>query len=179
MSASEQSNIAIISATTFLHVSNLSGSSKFQLCLYSLNIQANSAKLVETFNLSNVLSEYHKFTNIFSKTKAEILTSHYSYNLQINLKEGAQSLVGLIYFLSAFKQEALKKFIEENLNMDLIQPTFSLYSTLVLFIKKKDGLLCLCADFCSLNYISKKIAIHFHLSLIYSTHFGKLKCIQR
>ena len=40
--------------------------------------------------------------------------------------------------------------------MSFIQPTSSLYSILALFIKKKDGLLCLCIDFCSLNYISKK-----------------------
>ena len=40
--------------------------------------------------------------------------------------------------------------------MGFIQPTSSLHDVLVLFIKKKDGSLCLCVDFCSLNYISKK-----------------------
>jgi len=33
----------------------------------------------------------------------------YCYNLKINLEEGTQLPVGTIYFLSAFKQEALKK----------------------------------------------------------------------
>jgi len=120
MSSSEQPSIAIISTAVFLCTSKLLGSSKFQLCLCSLNIQANSIQLVETSNLSNIPSKYHKFANVFSKAKAEFLTPHYSYNLKINLEEGAQSSVGLIYSLSASKQEALKKFIEENLNMSFI-----------------------------------------------------------
>jgi len=90
MSNSEQSNIVIIGATVFLCTSKLLGSSNFELCLYSPDIQASSAKLTEAPDLSNVPSEYYKFANVFSKTKAETLASHYSYNLQINLKEGAQ-----------------------------------------------------------------------------------------
>jgi len=121
-----------------------------------LDIQANSAKLTKASDLSNIPSEYHKFTNVFSKTKAEVLTSHYFYNLQINLGEDAQPLVSLIYSLSASEQETLKEFIEENLNTDFIQPISSLHGVLVLFVRKKDGLLCICVNFCSLNHISKK-----------------------
>ncbi len=85
-----------------------------------MDIQANSAKLAETPDLSNILSKYYEFADIFSKTKAEVLSPHCPYNLKINLKEGAQPLVGPIYSLSASEQEALKKFIEENLNMGFI-----------------------------------------------------------
>jgi len=85
-----------------------------------LDIQANSAKFAETPDLSNVYSEYHKFADIFSKTKAETLPPHHPYDLKINLEEGAQPLVGSIYSLSASEQEALKEFIEENLNMGFI-----------------------------------------------------------
>jgi len=121
-----------------------------------LDIQANSTKLAEAPDLSNVSSKYHEFTNIFSKTKAEVLTPHYSYNLKINLEEGAQPPIGPIYSLSASEQEALKEFIEENLNMGFIQPTSFLHGAPVLFVKKKDGLLHLCIDFCGFNHISKK-----------------------
>jgi len=89
-------------------------------CLRSLDIQTNSAKLAETPDLSNVPSEYHEFANVFSKTKAETLPSHHPYNLKINLEEGAQPPVGPIYSLSASKQETLKEFIKENLNMGFI-----------------------------------------------------------
>ena len=156
ISNSEWSNITIISAAAFLHVSKLLDFYNFKLCLCFLDIQANSAKLAETPDLSNILSKYYEFADIFSKTKAEVLSPHCPYNLKINLKEGAQPLVGPIYSLSASEQEALKKFIEENLNMGFIWPTSSPHSTPVLFVKKKDGSLHLCVDFHRLNCISKK-----------------------
>ena len=120
MSNSGQSNIAIIGAAAFLHASKLPGSHNFELCLCSLDIQANSAKLAETPDLSNVPSEYHEFANVFSKTKAEVLSPHRPYDLKINLEESAQPLVSPIYSLSTLEQEALKEFIEDNLNMGFI-----------------------------------------------------------
>jgi len=130
-----------------LHTSKLLGFHNFKLYLRSSDIQANSAKLAETPDLSNVPSEYHEFANVFSKTKAETLSAHRPYDLKINLEEGAQPPVGPIYSLSVSEQEALKEFIEENLNTGFIRPTSSPHSTLVLFIKKKDSSLCLCVDF--------------------------------
>jgi len=69
----------------------LPSSSNFELCLHSSDIQANFAKLAEVPNLSNILSEYYKFANVFSKTKAEVLTYH-PYDLQINLEEDNQAM---------------------------------------------------------------------------------------
>ena len=89
MSNSKQPNITIISAVAFLCTSKLLGSHNLELCLCSSDIQANSTKLTETSNLSNVPSEYYEFANIFSKTKAEVLAPHHSYDLKINLKKGA------------------------------------------------------------------------------------------
>ena len=85
-----------------------------------MDIQANSAKLAETSDLSNILSEYHKFADVFSKTKAEVLALHHPYDLKINLEEGAQPPIGPIYSLLASEQETLKEFIETNLNMGFI-----------------------------------------------------------
>ena len=88
-SNSKRPNIAIISAVAFLYTLKLPGSHNFELYLCSSNIQTNSAKLAEAPNLSNVSSEYYEFTNIFSKTKAKVLTPYRSYDLKINLEEGA------------------------------------------------------------------------------------------
>ena len=120
VSNSRQPNIAIIGAAAFLYVSKLPGSHNFELCLHSSDIQANSTKLAETPDLFNVPSEYHKFADVFSKTKAEVLPPYHPYDLKINLEEGAQPLVGPIYSLSASEQETLKEFIEENLNTGFI-----------------------------------------------------------
>jgi len=120
MSNSRQSNIAIIGAAAFLHASKLPGFHNFKLCLCSSDIQANSTKLAEAPDLSNVPSKYHEFADILNKTKAEVLDPHCSYDLKINLEEGAQPLVGPIYSLSPSEQETFKKFIEENLNTSFI-----------------------------------------------------------
>jgi len=120
VSNSGQPNIAIIGAAAFLHTSKLPGSHNFELCLCSSDIQANSEKLAETPDLSNVPSKYHEFADVFSKTKAETLPLHRPYDLKINLKEGAQPPVGPIYSLSVSEQKALKEFIKENLNIDFI-----------------------------------------------------------
>ena len=139
-----------------MHISKLLGSNNFELRLYSLNIQVNFTKLAEAPDLSNVPSKYHKFANIFSKTKAEVPAPHQPYDFKINLEEDAQPPVGPIYSLSASEQEALKEFIEKNLNTAFIQLTSFPHSAPVLFIKKKDGSLHLCIDFYRLNHISKR-----------------------
>jgi len=72
-----------------LHILKLLGFYNFKLCLCSSDIQTNSAKFAEAPNFSNVPSKYHEFADIFSKTKAEVLTSHYPYDLKINLEEDA------------------------------------------------------------------------------------------
>jgi len=72
MSNFKQPNITIISVAAFLHASKLPDSSNFELCLCSLDIQANSTKLAEASDLSNIPSKYHEFADVFSKTKAEV-----------------------------------------------------------------------------------------------------------
>jgi len=49
--------------------------------------------------------------------------------------------------------------------MSFIQLTSSLYSALVLFVKKKDSLLCLYVNFHNLNCISKK---YYYILLLIS-----------
>jgi len=89
MSNSKQSNITIIGVVAFLCILKLLGSSNFELCFHFSDIQANFTKLAEAPDLSNVSSEYHKFANVFNKTKAEVLASHHPYDFKINLEEDA------------------------------------------------------------------------------------------
>jgi len=144
-----------------------------------LDIQANSAKLAETSDLSNIPSKYHKFTDVLSKTKAETLPPHHPYDLKINLEEGAQPLVGPIYSLLASEQESLKEFMEENLNMGFIQPISSLHSAPVLFIKKKMVHCTFVLTSAVLTISPKRIVIHSHSSPVYWTHLTKLGSTQR
>jgi len=111
-------------------------------------------------DLFNIPSEYYKFANILSQFKTKILTPHYLYNLKINLEEGIQPLVGTIYSILISKQEILKKFIEENFNIDFIWPTSFLHSALILFFKKKDR-----------SVLSRSLTVDFIFYFLFSLYF--------
>jgi len=127
-------------------------------------VQAKSTAISEKINLSSIPEEYHEYTDVFSKSKAETLTPYHPYDLWIDLEKDSHSLVETIYSLSKFEQETLKEFIDENLTNRFIRSTSSPHGALVLFVKKKDGSLRLCVDFCGLNRITKKD--QYPLSLI-------------
>jgi len=132
-----------------------SGLKTFSLQFRS-TIQAKSTTISEKIDLSAILEEYHEYANVFSKSKAETLAPHYSYDLRIDLEKDSQPPVGTIYSLSQFEQETLKQFIDENLTNGFICSTSSPHRAPVLFVKKKDGSLRLCIDFRGLNKITKK-----------------------
>ncbi len=93
-----------------------------------------------------------------------MLAPHWPYDLKINLEEGAKPFHGLIYLLSPPELTAFRKFLEENVQNGFIRPSKSPWGSLVLFIKKKDGSLHLCIDFCTLNRVTEKD--HYPLPLI-------------
>ena len=126
-------------------------STTFHLVLYLTNLSKRTMN--NTVNLSTVPTEYHKFADVFNKTKAKTLASYHPYNLQIKLENREKLSVRTIYLSTTTKQEVLKKFISENLNTRFIYPTFSSYRASILFIKKKDSSLYLYVDFQELNYI--------------------------
>src|SRR6266446_74240 len=106
--------------------------------------------------LSGVPQEYHEFCNVFSGEKANALAPHRPYDLKINLEEGMKPFHGLIYLLLPPELTALREFLEENVQNGFICPSKSPWGSPVLFIKKKDGSLCLCIDFHALNRVTEK-----------------------
>src|SRR5258706_287934 len=114
--------------------------------------------------LSRVPQEYHEFCDVFSGEKANALAPHQPYNLKINLEEGAKPFHRPIYSLSPPELTALREFLEENVRNGFICPSKSLWGSPVLFVKKKDGSLCLCVDFRALNRVTEKD--HYPLPLI-------------
>jgi len=133
----------------------LSGSKTFSL-QFHFTIQAKSTTISEKIDLSAIPEEYHEYADVFSKSKAETLAPHHPYDLRIDLEKDSHPPVGTIYSLSKFEQEALKEFIDENLTNGFIRSMSSPHGAPVLFVKKKDGSLRLCVDFCGLNKITKK-----------------------
>ena len=106
--------------------------------------------------MSSAPEEYHEYTDVFSKDRADTLPEHRSYDLKINLEEGAKPPLSRMYSLSQTEVQALHEFLNENLCIGFIYPSKAGHSVSILFIKKKDSSLCLCVDFHSLNRITKK-----------------------
>jgi len=79
-------HIAIISVPALLWASQLSGSKIFAI-QFSSTVQAKSTTISEKFDLFSIPAEYHKYTDVFSKSKAETLAPHCPYDLRIDLEK--------------------------------------------------------------------------------------------
>ncbi|MBW0499944.1 hypothetical protein O181_039659, partial [Austropuccinia psidii MF-1] len=98
---------------------------------------------------------YHQYLDVFSKVKAEKLPLHCACDHHIEL-EGHLPPVGVIYSLSNQESEILRAYISENLEKGFIRPSSFSTGAPVLFVKKKDGGLCLCVDYHKLNDFTRK-----------------------
>ena len=134
------------------------GTESFQIHISDPNsASGQSAQKSDTLvDLSLAPSEYHDYADVFSKSKADTLPPHRPYDPKINLKEGTSLPLGPIYSLSPAELAALCEFIDEHLKSGFIHPTNSPYRAPILFVKKKNGQLQLCVNFCGLNQITKK-----------------------
>ncbi|MBW0473818.1 hypothetical protein O181_013533 [Austropuccinia psidii MF-1] len=102
-----------------------------------------------------VPSVYHQYLDVFSKVKVEKLPPQHTCDHNIEL-EGCIPPVGVIYSLSNPESNTLRANISENVEKVYIQPRSSSTGAPVLFVKKKDGGLHLCVNFCKLNAVTRK-----------------------
>ncbi|MBW0554343.1 hypothetical protein O181_094058 [Austropuccinia psidii MF-1] len=105
--------------------------------------------------LKVVPPSYHQYLDVFSKVKAEKLQPHRTCDHHIKL-EGLLPPIGVIYALSKQDSEILRAYISENVEKGFISPSYSSEGAPALFVKKKDGGLCLCVDYCKLNAVTRK-----------------------
>ncbi len=123
-----------------------------QTCLCSMPV-----KRVSKNSLKDPLpSKYQDLAEAFSKVKASHLPPHRASDCSIDLLPGSQPPKGRIYPLSQPEAEAMKSYIEEELAKGFIRPSTSPASAGFFFVKKKDGRLCACIDYRSLNDITSK-----------------------
>ncbi|MBW0553073.1 hypothetical protein O181_092788 [Austropuccinia psidii MF-1] len=105
--------------------------------------------------LKVVPAAYHQYLDVFSKVKAEKLPPHHACDHHIEL-EGLLPPVGVIYSLSNQESKKLWAYISENVEKGFIRPSSSSTEAPVLFVKKRDGGLHLCVDYCKLNAATRK-----------------------
>lgn len=158
-SAQSNPHISFINAATYQHACKLEGSQVFQLSLSDPRLSGNAAKAKSELpiDLSSIPEDYHEFTDVFNKGKADSLPPHRpSVDLKINIENGAPPPPSQMYSLSNTELEALQTFIEEHVRIGFICPSNSHHGAPILFVHKKDGSLCLCIDYRGLNKITKK-----------------------
>src|SRR5258707_12305054 len=93
-----------------------------------------------------VLAQYHDFRDVFSKEAFDELLLRKAWDHAIDLTPGTELPHSQTFPLSPAEQKELDNFLQENLANGHIHPSKSPMEAPVLFIKKKDGLLCLIQD---------------------------------
>jgi hypothetical protein len=124
----------------------------FSLSLYEINRALAKNHAEDDDDLQKIVPpEYHDYLPLFKEAIANKLPSHRPYDHKIPLREGFVPPFGPRYPLSREELEALKTWLEENLEKGFIRRSSSPAVSPILFVKKVDGSLWLCVDYRGLN----------------------------
>jgi len=111
-------------------------------------------------NLENIKvklsSKYQNFLDIFDRAQADKLSSHRSYDHKIELTSDATLFRCRAYWMSLYKLQKVKKYLNENLFKEFIISSKASYFSFVLFILKANEDLRFCVDYRKLNAIIKR-----------------------
>ena len=130
--------VSFIGAGTFAHVLKRHKLRSHALSIHEVNLAINQFHSKEEWR-SMVPVEYHELIDLFSEKAVEKLPPHRPYDHTISVVEGKSPPYGPLYGMSRAELEALKKYLEENLNKNFIRHSSSPAGAPVLFVKKADG----------------------------------------
>ena len=74
-------------------------------------------------DILDVPEDYHNFSNVFSKAKADMLAPHQPYDLKITLEDGKEPPQPPIYPLLTSELKTLWEFLDEHLTIGFIRPS--------------------------------------------------------
>jgi len=104
-----------------------------------------------------VPQEYHQLLDVFEKGEKMTVPPHRpGIDLEIDLEDGKTVPVTKIYALSYDQLEELHLYIKQNQNRRWIRRVKSGRASPIMFVKKMDGKLRLCADYRALHEITKE-----------------------
>ena len=120
----------------------------------SLDAEDNPANQAEV--RQKLPRAYQAFQDVFSEAASNQLPPQRSYDHRIELETGLTLTHGPLYSQTTAELQAMKKYLEENLDKGFIAPSQAPFSSPVLFIKKPNRQLRFCIDFRKLNLIIRK-----------------------
>ena len=106
--------------------------------------------------LTKLLSEYYEFASLFFWEKSDKLPSHCSYDHIISLISDKELPKEPLYNMSHDELQVLQKYLKDHLSKGFIHISSSLTAFSVIFVKKPEGELCLCVNYCDLNNLTVK-----------------------
>ncbi len=101
-------------------------------------------------------SKYQNFLDVFDRAQADKLSSHRLYDHKIELTSDVTSSHCRAYWMSLYKLQKVKKYLNENLFKEFIISSKASYFSLVLFALKANKDLWFCIDYQKLNAIIKR-----------------------
>jgi len=129
----------------------------------ALSLVENFAKLNEMISVMSLnelkkklLIVYHDFLNVFDKEKTTQLLLHWSYDHKIELEDESQSSRSQLYFLSSYKLQKIKEYLEKNLKKKFITLSKASFASSILFVEKKDNSFRFCINYWKLNALIKR-----------------------
>jgi hypothetical protein len=159
-----------IAAASFNILSRQKDVKIFAVFMKNLKIQLRKQESNTMTDSKSVMSfEYHDFLNVFSKKKADILSSHRKHDHRIELEKEHESGhdYASLYNLSEGELQLVKKYLKEHLDKSFIESSTASYVSSILFAKKSEDELRFCVDYRKLNAIIKKN--RYSISLIAET----------
>ncbi len=104
-----------------------------------------------TQNLEDIkvklLLKYQDFLDVFNRAQIDKILSHHSYDHKIKLTSDVTSSCCRAYWISFYKLQKVKKYLNKNLFKEFIIFSKASYFSLVLFILKANEDLRFCVDY--------------------------------
>lgn len=120
-----------------------------------LNMSVDNIKKKKLI-ITELLTKYLDFQNIFSKIEANKLPKYNEHDMPINFENEKILFIYPVYDMSKLKRQAMHKYIDKMLTKNFVILFKSLVKVSIIFTKKKNGGLCFCIDYCNINIIIKK-----------------------
>ncbi len=100
--------------------------------------------------------KYQNFLDVFDRAQVDKLSSHHSYDHKIKLTNDVTSFKCWAYWISLYKLQKIKKYLNENLSKSFITFSKISYFSLVLFALKINDDFRFCINYQKLNVIIKR-----------------------
>ncbi len=91
--------------------------------------------------------KYQNFLDVFDWVQADKLSSHHLYNHKIKLTSDATSSYYQAYWMSFYKLQKVKKYLNENFFKEFIIFSKASYFSLILFTLKANEDLWFCVNY--------------------------------